>query len=124
MPVVPLPMNGSSTTPRSLPLASIQARGRLKGNVLVWPSVWDLKLDPGVSKGHTSTFPLSLPLACIEASGRERGVVLDPFMGSGTTGMAAVLKGFDYIGFELNKKNVEIAGRRIATASYELTLDL
>lgn len=87
------------------------------------PSVWDLKLDPGVSKGHTSTFPLSLPLACIDASGRERGVVLDPFIGSGTTGMAAVLKGFDYIGFELNKKNVEMARRRIATASADMTLN-
>ena len=88
------------------------------------PSVWDLKPDPVEDKGHTSTFPLSLPIACIEASGIQKGIVLDPFMGSGTTGMAAVIKGFDYIGFEINLKNVEKAYKRINTVSYQLCFDL
>ena len=42
------------------------------------------------------------------------GVILDPFMGSGTTGMAAVLEGRDFIGIELNAEYLEIAERRIA----------
>ena len=44
------------------------------------------------------------------------GVVLDPFMGSGTTGMAAVLEGRDFIGIELNAEYLEIAERRIQEA--------
>jgi site-specific DNA-methyltransferase (adenine-specific) len=45
------------------------------------------------------------------------GLVLDPFMGSGTTGMAANLEGFRFVGIEKEKEYVEIAERRIeATA--------
>ena len=46
------------------------------------------------------------------------GVVLDPFMGSGSTGKAAVLEGFRFIGIELDPQYVEIAERRIATAIF------
>jgi len=76
------------------------------------PSVWDIKPDMNRTP-HTSTFPLDLPIKCIEASGRETGVVLDPFMGSGTTGLAARLLGFDFIGFELDKDNAAAANSRI-----------
>ncbi|SMP46264.1 site-specific DNA-methyltransferase (adenine-specific)/site-specific DNA-methyltransferase (cytosine-N4-specific) [Noviherbaspirillum suwonense] len=76
------------------------------------PSVWDIKPDMNKTP-HTSTFPLDLPIKCIEASGVASGIVLDPFMGSGTTGLAAKLLGFDYIGFELNPENAEIARERI-----------
>ena len=41
-----------------------------------------------------------------------KGVVLDPFMGSGRTGKACVLEGFDFIGIELDKEYVEIAKAR------------
>ena len=44
------------------------------------------------------------------------GIVLDPFMGSGTTGMAAVMEGRDFIGIELNEEYMEIAKRRIEWA--------
>lgn len=76
------------------------------------PSIWDIKPDMNRTP-HTSTFPIDLPRKCIEASGVESGLVLDPFMGSGTTGVAAKQLGFDYIGFELNPTNAEIASKRI-----------
>ena len=41
------------------------------------------------------------------------GVVLDPFLGSGTTGCAAALEGFDFVGIEQDAEYVEIAKRRI-----------
>jgi DNA modification methylase len=65
-----------------------------------------------------------LPLTCIESSGIEQGIVLDPFMGSGTTAIAAVIKGFDYIGFELNPENVKNAEVRIKEMTYQECLDL
>lgn len=80
------------------------------------PSVWDVKPDMNRTS-HTSTFPLDLPIKCIQASGIETGVVLDPFMGSGTTGLAAKLLGFDYIGFELNKENTKTALERIRSTA-------
>lgn len=76
------------------------------------PSVWDIQPDMNRTQ-HTSTFPLDLPIQCIQASGVESGIVLDPFMGSGTTGLAARLLGFDYLGFELNEENCVIANKRI-----------
>ena len=48
------------------------------------------------------------------------GVVLDPFMGSGTTGMAAVMEGRDFIGIELDGDYLEIARRRIAWAQEQV----
>ena len=44
------------------------------------------------------------------------GIVLDPFMGSGTTGVAAMQEGFRFVGCELNPEYVAIAKRRIAAA--------
>lgn len=76
------------------------------------PSIWDIIPDANRTP-HTSTFPIDLPYKCIQASGISGGLVLDPFMGSGTTAVAASLLGFDYIGFELNPENVEIAKKRI-----------
>jgi site-specific DNA-methyltransferase (adenine-specific) len=45
------------------------------------------------------------------------GTVLDPFMGSGTTGMACVLEGRDFVGIELDESYCAIARRRIAAAA-------
>ncbi|HEX8234562.1 MAG TPA: site-specific DNA-methyltransferase [Abditibacteriaceae bacterium] len=78
-------------------------------------SVWELRPDANRTP-HTSTFPLDLPLSCIKASGVEGGIVLDPFMGSGTTGVAAGMLNFDYIGFEINRENACIAQNRIGVA--------
>jgi DNA modification methylase len=76
------------------------------------PSVWDVQADVNKTP-HTSTFPLDLPIKCIQASGIAHGTILDPFMGSGTTGLAARLLGFDFIGFELDPANAQIATDRI-----------
>lgn len=84
------------------------------------PSVWDIQADVNKTP-HTSTFPLDLPMKCIEASGIQNGVVLDPFMGSGTTAIAARLLGFDFIGFELDPVNADIANNRVL---HEAQLDL
>ena len=47
------------------------------------------------------------------------GIVLDPFMGSGSTGKGAILEGFDFIGMELDPEYVEIAKSRITRAQAE-----
>ncbi len=72
-------------------------------------TVWELLQTPNKTP-HCSTFPLDLPLRCIEAAGlKGSGVVLDPFMGSGTTGKAALKLGHSFIGFELDKDTCRLA---------------
>jgi DNA modification methylase len=75
-------------------------------------SVWDLPAETNKTS-HTSTFPIELPVSCIEASGIGQGVVLDPFMGSGTTAIASLKLGHSYIGYELNAQIKEEAEERI-----------
>jgi DNA modification methylase len=72
-------------------------------------SVWKLVQTPNKTP-HCSTFPLDLPLRCIEAAAvKKPAVVLDPFMGSGTTGKAALNLGHSFIGFELNPDTCRLA---------------
>ncbi len=76
-------------------------------------SIWKLVQTPNLTP-HCSTFPLDLPLQCITAAAPEaRGVILDPFMGSGTTGKAALMLGHQYLGFEIDARNCELANAYI-----------
>ena len=76
-------------------------------------SIWKLLQTPNCT-AHCSTFPLDLPLQCIEAANlKAPGIVLDPFMGSGTTGKAALQLGHAFLGFELSAEYCEIAKRYI-----------
>ena len=87
------------------------------------PSVWDIKPDVNRTP-HTSTFPLDLPVKCIQASGITSGLILDPFMGSGTTAVAAASLGFDYLGFELDPARVAIIEQRIKAEAPALTAQI
>jgi DNA modification methylase len=77
-------------------------------------SVWRLVQAPN-RLPHCSTFPLDLPARCIEAAGvdPDGAVVCDPFMGSGTTGRAALSLGCRFIGFELDPAMCELANRDV-----------
>jgi site-specific DNA-methyltransferase (adenine-specific) len=65
--------------------------------------------------GHPTQKPLRLMRWCIEQAGKP-GTILDPFMGSGTTGVAAVEMGLSFIGIEREPKYFDIACRRIEQA--------
>jgi site-specific DNA-methyltransferase (adenine-specific) len=65
---------------------------------------------------HPTVKPLSLMRWLVRLVTPPGGVVLDPFLGSGTTGMAAVMEGFGFIGVEQDAEYIEIARRRIAWA--------
>ncbi len=76
-------------------------------------SVWKLVQTPNQTP-HCSTFPIDLPLRAIKAAApSENGIVFDPFMGSGTTGKAAMQLGFNYLGFELDPVMAELANQYI-----------
>jgi site-specific DNA-methyltransferase (adenine-specific)/modification methylase len=72
-------------------------------------------------KHHPTQKPLPLMVWCIEKAGRP-AVTLDPFMGSGTTGVAAVQMGLQFIGIEREPKYFDIACRRIEEAQKQASL--
>lgn len=76
-------------------------------------SIWRLTQKPN-QVPHCSTFPVDLPLQCIRATGLDKGVALDPFMGSGTTALAARRLGFDFLGFEIDAAHCRVANRRLS----------
>ena len=62
---------------------------------------------------HCAAFPIELPEWAIEVYSDENDIVLDPFLGSGTTALAAKKLNRKYIGFELNLEYFEVAEQRI-----------
>ena len=88
---------------------------RLPRRCAEWTSVW--KFNPEMKNPHPAPYPIQLPARCIHAVMQEPGVVLDPYSGSGTTGLAATLLGHQYIGFDLSEKYHEMARKRIENPS-------
>ena len=82
-------------------------------------SVWTVATKP-FKGAHFATFPPSLVEPCILAGCPEGGLVLDPFGGSGTTGMVANQHGRNAILTELNPEYAEIATSRIASVGGEV----
>jgi DNA modification methylase len=78
-------------------------------------SVWDITNEKIEGLAHFSRFPEELPRRCIEAYGRSgpTTVVLDPFSGSGTTGIAALKARCSYVGFEIDGDQVEASNKRL-----------
>jgi DNA modification methylase len=66
---------------------------------------------------HKTQKPLKVCLPFIEISSNEGDVVLDPFMGSGSTAVAAKMLKRNFIGYELNAEFCEIANQRLSNTS-------
>ncbi|GMQ98675.1 MAG: site-specific DNA-methyltransferase [Acidimicrobiia bacterium] len=76
-------------------------------------SVWDILPESARRVGHPAPYPVELPRRLIELYTFEGDLVLDPFLGSGTTAVAAVETGRHYVGYDLVAEYLEIAERRI-----------
>lgn len=74
------------------------------------------KKDRGAGNNHPTVKPTDLMRYLCRLVTPPGGVVLDPFMGSGSTGKAAVLEGFRFVGIEREAEYLEIAKERITTA--------
>ncbi len=79
-------------------------------------SVWTVTTKP-FAGAHFATFPPDLITPCILAGCPAGGVVLEPFLGSGTTAQVAMNNGCGCIGIELNPEYMEIAKRRVRQGS-------
>ena len=76
-------------------------------------SVWNFAAEPARKIGHPAPFPVELPRRLIQLYTFEGEVVLDPFMGSGQTAIAAVKSRRHYVGYEIDEKYYALANQRI-----------
>ncbi|HWD00844.1 MAG TPA: site-specific DNA-methyltransferase [Amycolatopsis sp.] len=88
------------------------ARGKNPGDV------WSITTRP-LREAHFAAFPVDLPLRCIAAGCPEGGVVLDPFSGAATTGLAARQLGRSYLGIDLNPEFHDIGLRRLGLSEQD-----
>jgi site-specific DNA-methyltransferase (adenine-specific) len=84
--------------------------------------LWEIAPESATRVGHPAPFPIALPKRLIELYTYEDDVVLDPFMGSGSTAVAAVRASRHYIGFETDPAYVKRAKERIAEETSRLHL--
>jgi site-specific DNA-methyltransferase (adenine-specific) len=91
---------------------------RCRGNVWFIPYRTRQRKDE-----HPTAFPVELPRMCIRLHGVERPWVTDPFMGSGTTAVAAALEGaVKFVGYDTSAAAVQIARHRLSIPNFSITI--
>lgn len=112
---------------RDARLSYLNPNGTSRGNENQWQvtstrnkrNVWTVNTHP-YAEAHFATMPPKLIEPCILAGSRPGDIILDPFMGAGTTALVALQHGRRYVGIELNPAYVELATRRIETVQQQL----
>lgn len=78
--------------------------------------VWEIPSESARKIGHPAPFPVALPRRLIELYTYQGDLILDPFIGSGTTAVAAMESGRHYVGFDTDHDYLTLARERIAAA--------
>ena len=81
-------------------------------------SVWEFPSESARKVGHPAPFPVELPYRLIQLYTFSNEIVLDPFMGSGQTAIAALKAGRHYVGYEVSGEYLELAKSRIQNSKY------
>lgn len=76
--------------------------------------IWEIPSERATTVGHPAPFPVALPTRLIELYTYRGDLVLDPFVGSGTTALAASRIGRHYVGFDIESDYIELAKGRLA----------
>lgn len=116
----PSPMNGSVIWLSGVELCVYGKKKNGTFNLHCMNTVF--RYPCGGNKIHPTQKPVELMSQLIVASTKEGDTVLDPFMGSGTTAIAAIREKRNFIGFELNKEYYDKACKRIKQERAQLTL--
>lgn len=82
-------------------------------------SIWRFNAESAKRVGHPAPFPVELPLRLIHLYSYEGDIVLDPFMGAGTTGVAAKEAKRHFVGYEIDTDYVKLANDRLDTVPYQ-----
>jgi site-specific DNA-methyltransferase (adenine-specific) len=87
-------------------------------------SVWLMNTESAKKIGHPAPFPIELPYRLIQLYTYKNDVILDPFMGSGSTAIAALKSIRNYIGFDIDPEYVKLAEDRIAPHKRQIRMDI
>lgn len=86
-------------------------------------SVWDMNTESARQVGHPAPFPVELPYRLIQLYTYKGEVVLDPFMGSGSTTLAALKSDRKYIGYEVDPEYNQLAEDRLAAYRLQIATE-
>lgn len=90
----------------------------LKSKHALCTSIW--KIRPENKNNHPAPFPIEIPTRCIYSiMDNEKGLIIDPYCGSGTTLVAAMLLGHNYIGIDISEEYIAGAKERLNNATNE-----
>jgi len=76
-------------------------------------SIWTMNAESARKIGHPAPFPEELPYRLIQLYSFKGDIILDPFMGSGTTAVSALKADRKFVGYEINKEYIDLAKKRI-----------
>ncbi|MGD1008023.1 MAG: site-specific DNA-methyltransferase [Ignavibacteriaceae bacterium] len=76
-------------------------------------SIWTMNAESARRIGHPAPFPEELPFRLIQLYSFKHDIILDPFMGSGTTAISALKSERNYVGYEISKEYIKLAEKRI-----------
>lgn len=86
-------------------------------------SVWEIAPESAKRVGHPAPFPVALPRRFIELYTYRGELVLDPFMGSGSTAVAAAQTGRTWVGYDISEEYAETTRKRVAAAEADRLFD-
>ena len=86
-------------------------------------SIWTFNAESAKRIGHPAPFPEELPYRLIQLYSFKGDIVLDPFMGSGTTAVAAIKTERSFVGYDTNLDYIKLANERMKPLSDQITLD-
>lgn len=87
-------------------------------------SVWTMNTESAKKIGHPAPFPIELPHRLIQLYTYRDDIVLDPFMGSGSTGIASLRSGRKYVGYDIDPQYIKLAEERLLPLKSQLSLGL
>lgn len=99
-----------------------KSNGKTVKDIGVRFNIWDLAHTGKAGNHHPAIFPLQLALDHIQSWSNPGDIVLDPFLGSGTTGVAALQLGRHFRGIEISEEYLRIAEERIAQSGVEICI--
>ena len=82
-------------------------------------SIWIMNAESARRIGHPAPFPEELPNRLIQLYSFTDDIILDPFMGSGTTAVTAIKTKRKYIGYDINEEYIKLANNRIKNAMHD-----
>ena len=96
----------------------------LKEQFMEWTkSIWTMNAESAKRIGHPAPFPEELPYRLIQLYSFTNDIILDPFMGSGTTAIAALKSNRNFVGYEISEEYIHLANKRVKPYKQQTKLD-